>query len=357
MILAADVGATKTYLGLFDCADDKLHTISVENFPTQSYPTFEAMVLEFLGGRRDVETAAFGIPGPVLSGRVNATNVPWQLETSQLARRLGVPDVHLLNDVTATGYGVRVLEPSELMTLNQGNAGNTQTQALIAAGTGLGQCVLHWNGTEQEVFPCEAGHADFAPHNALLAELLAHLLQRYPYVCVERVLSGPGLVSIYEFLRDTGRGAELPAIADAMREGDPASAIASAAERGECELCFHALNLFVIAYGAEAGNLALRAMALGGVYVGGGIAPKICKVIAGGEFLRAFLEKERMESLMPQIPLRVILNDRTGLMGAACYAATIRRAPGAFAEDQLPRKSRDSERATVGDVSLRLQNL
>lgn len=320
MILAGDIGGTKTYLGLFDFAAGKPVPLKIECFRTLSYAGLEPMVREFLAESHHIEVAAFGIPGPVVNNRVDVTNVPWSLEAACLARELDLGSVHLVNDLVAAGYGTQVLESTSIATLNEGESLENQTEALIAAGTGLGECILQWNVGKRIVLPCEAGHSAFAPHDSLQADLLQFLMRRSPYVCVERVLSGPGLISIYEFLRDTGRAREDRAIEEAMREDDPAAIIATEAEAGRDELCCQSMEIFVTAYGSEAGNLAVRTMSLGGLYVGGGIAPKIINVLKRGEFMRAFTEKERMEEMLAKVPVRVILDDKTGLTGAAYLA-------------------------------------
>jgi glucokinase len=320
MILAGDIGGTKTYLGRFTVEAGKVKAHEIACFRTLSFEGLEPMVLEFLGGRRDVGVAAFGIPGPVVNERVDVTNVPWSLDATRLGRDLNIRSVHLVNDLVATGYGTQALSGDDLFCLNEGKADEGLTEALLAAGTGLGECVLHWDGARRSVLPCEAGHAAFAPHDSLQAELLQFLMRRSRYVCVERVLSGPGLLSIYEFLRETKRASESSAVAEAMREGDAAAVIATHAENGTDELCCSAMEVFVSAYGSEAGNLAVRTMALGGIYVGGGIAPKIVKILLRGAFMRSFVQKERMEELLENIPVRIILDDRTGLRGAALMA-------------------------------------
>lgn len=324
MILAGDIGGTKTYLGRFVVDSGRPVPVEIESFHTLSYPGLEQMVRDFLRGNKNVEIAAFGIPGPVLNDRVEITNVPWSLEAASLAHSLNLRTVYLLNDLVATGYGIQMLPPEKLFVLNEGIRREQQTEALIAAGTGLGECVIQWHAGKRTILPCEAGHAGFAPHDSLQAELLQYLMRSTGYVCQERILSGPGLVSIYCFLRDTHRGTESKSVAEAMRETDAAAVIASHAEAEDDELCCRAMEMFLMAYGSEAGNLAVRTMAVGGIYVGGGIAPKIARLLARGEFMKAFVEKERMEELMAGIPVRVIMDDRTGLQGAAylAYEAT-----------------------------------
>jgi glucokinase len=226
----------------------------------------------------------------------------------------------LINDLKATGYGLLLLRPDELVTLNTGNVHVTGNTALIAAGTGLGEAILHWNGTRYEPVASEGGHADFAPRNDLEIDLLKYLLQRFPHVSYERVLSGPGLFNIYTFMRDAGYAAEEPSVVEKFKQSDPSAVISEAALAGHSELCTRALNTFISIYGAEAGNLALKAMAVSGIYLGGGIAPKIVGKLQDGEFMRAFTAKSRLSALLQGIPVYVILNPKTALYGAASAA-------------------------------------
>lgn len=326
MILAGDIGGTKTYLGFFTVEGARVRTIEISSFRTRDYSSLEELVLQFLKGKDPVRSACFGIPGPVVDNRVEATNIPWKLNGYDVARAAGIRRVYLVNDLVATGFGLGVLSPDETLVLNEGTQSGPGTSALVAAGTGLGECILYWNGSEHVVLPSEAGQSDFAPHDTLQIELLQWLRRKFPVVCLERVLSGPGFVNIYEFLRETGRGKELPSIAEEMRKGDPAAVIASAAQSNECDLCRRAMDIFLSVYGSEAGNLALRVVALGGIYIGGGIASKLGNLFSNGIFMRSFLEKDRMQDFMPQIPVRVVMNDRTGLLGAAQYALARERA-------------------------------
>jgi glucokinase len=233
---------------------------------------------------------------------------------------LGIRTVELINDLEANAYGIVLLEPRDFVVLNEGVPDASGTAALISAGTGLGEAGLHWEGNHYQPFPSEGGHADFAPRNELEVDLLLFLLNQYEHVSYERVLSGSGLYNIYKFLRDTGRGDEPVWLADQMRLEDPSAVISRAALEGSCELCVHALDEFISFYGAEAGNLALKFMATGGVFVGGGIAPKIIQKLRGSGFMEAFVAKGRMKQLLESIPVRVILNDKTALVGAARYA-------------------------------------
>lgn len=326
MILAGDIGGTKTYLGLFAVEGTRVRTVEIKSFRTLDFASLEDLVREFLKGRNPVRSACFGIPGPVVDNCVEATNIPWKLNGYDLARTAGIRRVYLVNDLVATGFGLGVLAPEETLVLNEGHKNGPATCALVAAGTGLGECILYWNGFEHVVLPCEAGHSDFAPHDELQIELLQWLHTKHPYVCLERVLSGPGLVTIYEFLRETGRGKEVPEISQQMLAEDAAAVIARAAQCGQCDLSRQALDVFLSVYGSEAGNLALRVVALGGIYIGGGIASKLGDLFTNGVFMKSFLEKDRMQDFMPQIPVRVVLNDRTGLLGAAQYALARERA-------------------------------
>ena len=320
MILAGDVGGTKTYLALFEVENGHPRMVESAAFRTQDYPGLKDIIRVFLPPAADVRCAAIGVPGAIVNGGVILSNVSWNLREEDLTREMRFP-VSLINDLVATGIGIGVLSPDKLLTLSEGEVQAPGTIALIAAGTGLGESILYWNGREHTVQPCEGGMADFAPHDEIQIELLRYMRRELPVVCVERVLSGPGLVSIYKFLRDTGRGNELPEIAGQLNRDDPASVIANAAAGGSCPMSQQALDIFLSIYGSEAGNLALRAVSIGGVYVGGGIASRISKQLANGRFMKSFLEKDLMKDFMRQVPVKVILDDRTGLLGAAQYAA------------------------------------
>jgi glucokinase len=319
MILAGDVGGTKTYLGLFEIENGRAQIVRSGAYRTHDYPRLQDMLKDFVPAGTEITCASFGVPGPVVNGEVLLTNVSWTLTEEELRSALHVP-VSLINDLVATGIGIGVLPTDKLLTLSEGVDPIPGTIALIAAGTGLGESILYWNGSEHTVQPCEGGQADFAPHDDIQIELLRYMRRELAVVCVERVLSGPGLASIYRFLRDTGRGVELPHIAEQIRHEDPASVIGSAATKGECPMAKQALDIFLSIYGSEAGNLALRAVSVGGIYIGGGIASRIAPQLANGIFMKSFVEKDLMGSFMKQIPVKVILDDRTGLYGAAQYA-------------------------------------
>ncbi len=259
-------------------------------------------------------------PGAGRASRDPST-CPWIVDATALARAIGVGTLHLLNDLEAAAWGVAQLGPEDVLVLNEGAPNASGNAAVIAAGTGLGQAGLYWDGAMHRPFATEGGHADFAPRSRLEAELLLYLLARFPRVSCERVLSGPGLHNIYDFLRDTGQARESPAVRGAMERGDPSAVIAEAGLAGSCALCGRALDLFVSLYGAQAGNLALTMLATGGVFVGGGIAPKIRARLAGPAFMEAFTAKGRFADTLRAVPVRVVLDPHVGLKGAARYAA------------------------------------
>jgi len=322
-VLGGDIGGTKVNLATFEWRDGRLSCVRTDSYHSLDLDGLPAALERFLGrGAPPLDAAAFGVAGPVQNDRAQITNLPWSVDGENLRSVLGVRRVKLINDLEATAYGVLTLEPADMLVLNAGRAapGNA---ALIAAGTGLGEGLLFWDGTQYHPAPSEGGHADFAPRDDLEAELLVFLRRRYQHVSYERLLSGPGLVNIYEFLRDTSRGDEPPAFARRLQEEDPAAAISHAALQGAPQLCVLALDLFTAIYGAEAGNLALKLMATGGVYVGGGIAPKIQTKLTDGTFMAAFRDKGRMSFLMDLMPVRVILKETTALNGAGYCAARL----------------------------------
>jgi glucokinase len=322
MILAGDIGGTSTRVALFEVEGDRLVSRVQTNFPSAKYPGLEAILAEFQqANRARVEVACFGIAGPVRQGRVQTPNLTWVVDARQLSRQLGLEQVTLINDLESTAYGIAALGKLDFAVLNEGAPVEKGSRAVIAAGTGLGEAALHWDGTLHRPFASEGGHADFAPRDEMETELLLHLRKRFGHVSYERVVSGPGLLNLYEFLRESGRGSEPEWLSERLRREDPSAVIATAALEKSSELCVLALERFVSSYGAEAGNLALKVLATGGVYVGGGIAPKILPKLKEPFFLEAFLDKGRYRQLMEAIPVKVILNDRTALLGAARHAA------------------------------------
>jgi glucokinase len=325
MILAGDIGGTKTILALFEEATAA--PVVEATCPSGEHAGLDEIVHQFVTeqGQR-VKHACFGIAGPVRDGRSEATNLPWVVDARHLAGALSLPAVTLINDLEATAYGLAALGDQDVVVLQPGAPGATGNRAVIAAGTGLGQAGLYWDGQRHRPFATEGGHTDFAPSNELEDAFLRWLRTRWEHVSWERVLSGPGLHNIFQFLRDTRTGEEATALVEEMRAHDPAAAISRAAMEGRSALAQEALDLFVALYGAQAGNLALTVMSTGGLYVGGGIAPKIMPRLTDGTFIQRFTAKGRMRPLLEAMPVRVVLDEKVGLRGAALAAVGLERA-------------------------------
>jgi len=321
MILAGDIGGTNARLALFDVQNGAYKLVSGSVFPSRQYRGLDEIVTKFVSdGELHPNLACFGVAGPVRNGKVETSNLPWVVDSKRLASELRLPSAILINDLEANAWGIAALQPDDVVVLNQVKDAPVGNKAVIAAGTGLGEAGMYWDGSKHHVFASEGGHTDFAPRNELEVDLLNYLRARFGHVSYERIVSGPGLVNVFHFLRDTGRGAEPSWLTEQMASSDPAASISMAALAGKCGLCEHAVDLFVSLYGAEAGNLALKIMATGGVYVGGGIAPKILPKLAGPLFMQAFNGKGRMQTLLESIPVKVIKNEKLALLGAARYA-------------------------------------
>jgi len=323
IVLAGDVGGTKTDLALFekDARGTGLKMVRDMTLPSGGSPSLEAIIERFLdaGPRPVVEAACLGVAGPVVDGRCQATNLPWVVDERLLTYSIPSPRVKLLNDLEVAAHGVLALPDEDLRSLQQGVArrGNL---VLIAAGTGLGEALIIRDGDRRIVIPSEGGHGDLAARNDLEDDLLRYLRKEFGRVSYERVLAGAGLFNVYRFLRDTGWGKESPDVAERMRKENPNAIVTELGLSKRDPLCDKALDIFVALYGAEAGNLALKAMAVGGVLVGGGIAPRIVERLAAGGFVAAFRDKGRLAPLMESIPIHVSLNPRAPLFGAAHVA-------------------------------------
>jgi glucokinase len=322
MILAGDIGGTNARLAYFQPQNGHLSLVSERVYPSREHSEFGEIVNQFVedSGARP-EAACFGIAGPVRNGRVDATNLPWVIEQSRLAKQIQLPATLLINDLEASAWGIGALVPSDLVALNKVSGPSIGNQAVVAPGTGLGEAGLFWDGTRHNVFACEGGHTDFAPQNDLQIELLRFLQKRFGHVSYERILSGPGLVNVYEFLRDNGHSSASPELDVAMKKSDPAAAISRAAMDGSSELAVKALDIWISVFGAEASNLALKTMATGGLFLAGGISPKILAKLTGPLFMEGFLNKGRLRPLVEAIPVQVVTNDKAGLLGAARCAA------------------------------------
>jgi len=324
LILAGDVGGTKTDLGLFKYSTGTLELVREQRYATAKFNSLEAVCAEFLGASASVNAACLGVPGPIIDGRAHATNVPWELSSAALSRVMkGVP-VRLLNDLAAIAYGMVNLKPEDFAVLHRAeNPPAHGNIAVIAAGTGLGESSLVWEGDRYYAVASEGGHSDFAPHDAEQIELLRFLSGEFGHVSYERVLSGPGLWNIYKFLRRESHADEPAWLSAQIAAGDASAAVSEAAIAGRDPVCVRALTMFCDIYGSEAANLALKVLALGGVYLGGGIAPKILPMLTNGTFVRGFLAKGRLNEILKRIEVRVALNPAAGLIGAAHVAAAM----------------------------------
>ena len=327
MILAGDIGATNARLAYFQAQNGNLQLVSERIFPSQEHNELGEIVTKFLD---DSSTrpgvACFGVAGPVRNGRVETSNLPWVIEQSRLAKQIQLPSTFLINDLEASAWGVGALAAGDFVALNEGSNAAVGNQAVIAPGTGLGEAGMFWDGKRHHVFASEGGHTDFAPQDELQVELLRFLKARFGHVSYERILSGPGLVNVYEFLRESDHGDESPEVNDELQKGDAAAAISRAALNSTSMLAEKALDVWIAVYGAEASNLALKVMATGGLFLAGGISPKILSKLTGPLFMEAFLDKGRMRPLVESIPVQVVTNDKAGLLGAArCAAARAQR--------------------------------
>ncbi len=318
LILAGDIGGTKTNLGLFRKGKRRPVVKVVKTYPSREAPNLSHILEEFLAKHpAAVTSACFGVAGPVRNGVSRTTNLPWDVSEKKLKNRFGWNKVRVMNDLTATAYAVPLLTKRELFTLNPGRKAKKKTIGLIAPGTGLGMALLVWKDGSYVPVPSEGGHIDFAPNNEAEAAFWKYLNVRLGHVSVERALSGPGLFIIYCWMKFTGQGSEPEWLSDKLNEGDPSRAITEAAIEEKDPLCVKALDFFVSILGATAGNLALTGLTRGGIYLGGGIAPKILLKLQEELFMRAFVDKGRFRGLVSEVPVHVILNDKAALLGAA----------------------------------------
>ena len=328
MILAGDVGGTKVDLELYQFDKGQLTSAHSRKFHARDFPGLVEIVNAFLqeckqtlGQPIDVLAACFGVPGPVRHGRLKLTNLPWMLDSAKLAVDLKIEHVFLINDLEANGYGIAELTPEQILEISKGDPNAEGNRGLIAAGTGLGEAILVWDGQNYKPMASEGGHSDFAPRNEEEIELLRYLQKILNgRVSSERVVSGIGLANVYAYCRDVKKLEEPAWLKERMANEDPNAVIGELGESGQSPLCVDALNIFVSAYGAEAGNLALKILSTGGMYVGGGIAPKLLKKMQDGTFMKAFTDKGRLSDLLVQTPVRLILESRAALMGAAAFA-------------------------------------
>jgi glucokinase len=319
-VVAGDIGGTKTRLAIIEFEGIRLRIEREFSYPSRDFNTFEALLAEFLMDTQAPVHAAFGVAGPVKGRTVRVTNLPWYIDADVLQERFGFKTCDLLNDLEATAYGLPALDAADLLTLQQGDSASSGNSAVIAAGTGLGEAGLFWDGRQHRPYATEGGHTCFSPQNELEIDLLRYLQRLYGHVSWERVVSGIGLPDLHDFMREYRKSAVPQWLGEEMQAEGAAVAVSRAALACSDDICIETLDCFVRLYGAEAGNLALKTMSRGGLYVGGGIAPKILPLIQRGAFMAAFLDKGRMRPLLEAMPVRVILNDRVALYGPALCA-------------------------------------
>lgn len=316
--LVGDIGGTKTLLAIAREKKKKLVFERLEKYVSREYKGLEDIIAKFLKGE-EVEAACFGIAGPVEKDICRTTNLPWIVNAKKISKRFKIDRVFLLNDLQANAYGLNTLTSKDLLTLNKGKAHPEGNRALISAGTGLGESPIYYHEKEHIPSASEGGHSDFAPRNDLEIELFKYLQKRFGHVSYERVVSGQGLFNLYKFLVDRGYKKENPEVRKLMRKEDPPRVISKLGISGQDPACKRAVEWFCTLYAAEAGNFALKVFATGGVYLGGGIAPKIIKAINKKAFLKAFSEKGRFSELLQKIPIHIVLEERTALLGAAYF--------------------------------------
>lgn len=319
--LAGDIGGTKTLLALYENQGKGFVELRREKFNSHNHETFSEIVERFLVGEQEPpQKACFGIAGPVKNGVCHTTNLPWEIDAHKLSEKFSIPQVSLLNDLEANAYGLKTLKKKDFYTLNQGEPILEANQGLISAGTGLGEAPIFFVDGKHIPSPSEGGHVDFAPRNELELELIRYLWEKFGHASYERVLSGQGLVNLYHFLLEVKHNRREKVVVEAMQKEDPAKVISRLGLLGECQVCQQALKWFCDLYGAEAGNFALKSYARGGVYIGGGIAPKILPELKKGEFMKSFMAKGRFSDFLSLVPVYVVLEEETALKGAAFYA-------------------------------------
>lgn len=322
MILAGDIGATRVRLAAFETEGNRLQCVVEKIYSSREYQGLPEIIAHFIRTEGiPVQSACLGVAGPVREGRSKISNLPWIIDSREIATQLKLNSVGLINDLEAYAYGIDALESKDFVTLNAGSSEAEGNRAVISARTGLGMAGLYWDGYRHHPFGCEGGHSDFAPRSQIEIELLQYLLTKFEHVSCERILSGPGIRNIYDFLKDTRKAEEPTWLAKQMRSThDPPALISQLALEHKAQICEEALSLFVSAYGAETGNCALTFMSRGGIFIAGSIAAKIVPKMQDPLFMQAFLDKGRMSPLLEDMPVKVVLNDDSGLIGAARYA-------------------------------------
>src|SRR6202167_2669303 len=321
MILAGDIGATRTRLAAFEMKCNRLQCVVEKTYMSQQHDGLSTILAEFIRTEGiAVHSACVGVAGPVRGGRSKISNLPWIIDSRELAKQLKLNSVGLLNDLEAYAYGIDALESKDFVSLSGAAEDTEGNRAVISARTGLGMAGLFWDGFRHHPFACEGGHADFAPRNDLEIELLKYLQKKYGRVSCERILSGPGIKNIYEFLRDTQKADEPEWLREQIKGvKDVPASIAQLALEGKAAICDQTLSIFVSVFGAETGNCALNFMTTGGIFIGGSIAAKIVPKMKDPVFMESFLDKGRMETILKDMPVKIVANDDSGLIGAARY--------------------------------------
>jgi len=329
-ILAGDIGGTKTLLQLADLADGSTCDVIFEKrYISAEWNHLTPMVQDFLQAAAQetsaqASAACFGIAGPVNGRNARTTNLPWQLNADDMQRDLNIDKIRFINDFQAVGYGIEALSEDDIVVLNQGNEVTHATRVILGAGTGLGQCLLAWQGEHYEVIASEGGHVDFSPTDAEQIALLKHIQKQFSRCTWERVVSGTGINNIHSYMLAAYPGEESIELKQARSIGDPSAAISIAAANGSDQLARRSMDLFCKLYGAQAGNLGLAGLAVGGIYVAGGVAPRIIDMLKNGLFMAGFMNKEeRMQRLLSNMPVRVVVNAKVGLMGSAVAASRL----------------------------------
>src|SRR6266478_7309838 len=322
MILAGEIGATRTRLAAFETEGNRLNRAVEKNYMSQEHAGLSEIIDHFIKTEGIlVHRACFGVAGPVRRGRSKISNLPWIIDSRDLAKQLKLDSVGMINDLEAYAYGIDGLDSKDFVTLNEGSEDAEGNRAVISARTGLGIAGLYWDGYRHHPFGCEGGHSDFAPRNALEVELLQYLLKKYGRVSYERILSGPGIKNIYDFLRDTSKAEEPQWLKEQIGQApDPPALLSQLALENKAVICEQTLSTFVSVYGAETGNCALNFMSTGGIFIGGSIAAKIVPKMKDPIFIQSFLDKGRMKALLEDMPVKIVLNDDSGIIGAARYA-------------------------------------
>src|ERR1700726_4127160 len=321
MILAGEIGATRTRLAAFETEGNQLQCAVEKTYMSQQHDGLPGILAHFLKTEGiPVHSACFGVAGPVRAGRSKISNLPWIIDAKEVAKQFRLNSVGLLNDLEAYAYGIDGLESKDFITLSEGAEDAEGNRAVISARTGLGMAGLYWEGFPHHPFACEGGHADFAPRNELQTELVVYLQKKYGRISCERILSGPGIKNIYDFLRDAHKAEEPEWLRAQMSAApDPPALISQMALESKSAICDQTLSIFVSVFGAETGNCALNFMSTGGIFIGGSIAAKIIRKMNDPVFLESFLDKGRMATILKDMPVKIVANDDSGMIGAARY--------------------------------------